>query len=245
MKNRKNSNKEVPLYQQILFELSKRIENGIYPVDTAIPSESALQEEFGVSRITVRRAIQELELSGYVRKEHGKGTFVLPHASYTNLVGAMGFSQETIMSGDRPSSIILEFKSETPPIFVQEYLHLEEDEEVYYLKRLRLKNGRILGLNETFISKSRGIHIEETELNEHMSLYAMYEENGLPITRATETIEAKMPSDEIKQALYMEEGDPVFRRERITYTSDNLPLEFSINTYKASEYKYVIELRRS
>ena len=68
------------------------------------------------------------------------------------------------------------------------------------------------------------------------------DEKGYKIYRATETIEAKIPSKSVVNTLFMKEGDPVFLRERITYLENNVPIEYSINTYRADEYKYVINL---
>lgn len=236
--------KEKPLYYKVYKELQKRIENNQYEVDNLIPSEAALQKEFGVSRITIRRSLQDLELAGYIRIIKGKGAFVLPFRKYSNLVGVSSFSNETVKQGGSPSSIILEFEELAATGIVSEYLQLEEGEPIYHLKRLRLQNGRIIGLHETFIARKNGFTIKENELNEKTSIYALYEERGFPIERASETIEASIPSSEVKRDLYMKDGEPIFRRERITYTTDNIPLEFSINSYKANEYKYVIDLKK-
>ena len=81
------------------------------------------------------------------------------------------------------------------------------------------------------------------EVNENTSLYGLYEKSNIEIGRATETIEALMPTVEVKRELYMSDGEPIFKRERITYSTNNDPIEYSNNIYKANEYKYVIELK--
>ena len=171
-----------PLYLQIYKELQKRIENGVYKENELLPSEASLQAEFNVSRITIRRSLQDLEL--------------------------------------------------------------QEGADIYRLKRLRLKNGRIIGMNEQFISRQTGFELHADVLNEKTSIYALYEEQGLHIERAVESIEAVMPSTALRKELYMNEGEPLFRRERITYDYKNRPLELSINSYKADEYKYIITLKK-
>ena len=99
-------------------------------------------------------------------------------------------------------------------------------------------------MTEQFISRDTGVVIHGEELNEKTSIYALYEEQGLHIERAVETIEAVMPTPNLRKELYMDEGEPLFRRERITYDYLNRPLELSINSYKADEYKYVITLKK-
>lgn len=233
-----------PLYLLIYKELQKRIENGEYKENDLLPSEAALQSEFNVSRITIRRSLQDLELAGFIKIKKGKGAVVLSQRKYSDLVGMSSFSQEAVKAGERPSSIILNFEEMKATGIVCEYLQLKEGSDIYRLKRLRLKNGRIIGINEQFISKEAGVLICEEDLDEKTSIYALYEQQGLHIERAVETIEAVMPSSSLRKELYMNEGEPLFRRERITYDEYNRPLELSINSYKADEYKYVITLKK-
>lgn len=233
-----------PLYQQIYDSIKKRIENDYYKKDELLPSELDLQKEYNVSRITVRRALQELEFAGLVYKVHGKGTFVESKKTYSNLVGASSFSAEASSIGERSSSIILDFKEEKSSMIVSEYLQIPVDSDIYFLKRLRLKNGKIVGLHETYISKLDGFTIDEEEINEKTSIYNLYEKKGFKISRATETIESKMPNRQTKTELFMKDGEPVFIRERITYIENDIPIEFSINTYRADMYKYVINLSK-
>ena len=204
-----------PLYLQIYKELQKRIENGIYKENELLPSEASLQAEFNVSRITIRRSLQDLELAGFIKVQKGKGAMVLANRKYTDLVGVSSFSQDAMKSGERPSSIILEFEEMKASGIVCDYLQLQEGADIY-----------------------------ADVLNEKTSIYALYEEQGLHIERAVESIEAVMPSTALRKELYMNEGEPLFRRERITYDYKNRPLELSINSYKADEYKYIITLKK-
>lgn len=231
-----------PLYKQVFETIKTNIERNIYKVNELLPSEQELQKEFDVSRITVRRALQELEIAGYVNRVHGKGTYVEQRKQYSNLIGASSFSSETQKLGERASSIILDFRELKSTVVISEYLQIPLNSDVYFLKRLRLKNGRIVGVNETYIAKLPGLSIERDELNETTSIYKMYGDKGFTIVGATETIEAKMPSKTTRTELYMQEGEPVFFRERITYVENHVPIEYSLNTYKADEYKYVINL---
>lgn len=230
------------LYQQIYETLKEKIVQGMYQPNEKLPSEAELQKQFKTSRITVRRALQELELAGLVLRQHGKGTIVNTKKVVSNLVGVSGFNVETAKMGERASSIILDFYEGKSNALVSEYLQVPLHSPVYFLKRLRLKNGRIAGIHETYISKIRGLVIRHSDLDEHTSIYELYSRNGLEIQRATETIEAKIASKQICNDLHLMDGDAVFLRERITYLDNNEPIEFSINTYRADEYKYVINL---
>ena len=106
---------------------------------------------------------------------------VLANRKYTDLVGVSSFSQDAMKSGERPSSIILEFEEMKASGIVCDYLQLQEGADIYRLKRLRLKNGRIIGMNEQFISRQTGFELHADVLNEKTSIYALYEEQGLHI----------------------------------------------------------------
>lgn len=179
-------NKEL-LYKKIYDIIKRRIDLGEYQGNEMLPSESELQKEFNVSRITVRRTLQELEFSSLVTKIHGKGTVVNAKKLYSNLVGVSGFSKEIEKMGERASSIILAFHESKSNSLISEYLQIPLDSPIYFLRRMRLKNGRIVGINETYISMLDGLRISDSELDEKTSIYDLYGQKGFVIGRATET----------------------------------------------------------
>ncbi len=105
--------KQKPLYQTIYEELYHKISSSTYEVGSYLPSESELQKAYGVSRITVRRVLTDLEQDGYIKKIKGKGSVVLPKKKYSDLYELTGFSEDAKRNGCKPSSIIL--KSEMRP----------------------------------------------------------------------------------------------------------------------------------
>lgn len=237
-------NHKTPLYLQIYKELEEYIKADIYKENELLPSESALQKQFNVSKITIRRALQDLELSGYIKIRKGKGSIILPKSKNLELIGITSFSQEVLKIGESPSSIILLFEEIEPSLDIKKSLNLTHGDMIYHLKRLRLKNGRIIGLNDQFISKKYGIVIDKNQLTDKTSIYQLYEQQGFKIAKATEIIEAKMPTLNLIKEMYLEKNIPIFKRERITYDEQNRPLEVSKNYYKSDEYKYIITLKK-
>lgn len=243
MVHKKNNAKDLYLYEKIIEELLERISNGIYSEGDKLPTEISLQKEFDVSRITARRALNELENRGIISRYKGKGSIVNPNKTYVNLVGVQSFTKSIDRTGNRPSSIIIDFSSTTADKTIAECLQLEEGDLVYHLKRLRLRNGRIIGLNDTYIQYEIGKLIDKNLVDETFSLYQTYSELGILLKFADEQIECMIPTNNIRCELYLEEGQPVFYRERITYDNNNRPIEFSKNTYRADSYKYVLRLQ--
>ncbi|MEF9921016.1 MAG: GntR family transcriptional regulator [Bacilli bacterium] len=237
-----DKNADLPMHQQLYIILKDRINNGDYKEDSIIPSEAEIQKEFNISRITVRRAVTDLEHDGFVRKKRGVGAVVLHQKKYRDSFLFSGFTDDAKSRGEIPGSIILECKEIEASVMVSEMLQIEVGEKIGYLKRLRLLNGRIVGLHETYISLRYGFHIIDSDFNSLTSLYDFYDKHGIELGYADETIEAKMPTAIIRNELYMDEIQPVFYRERKTYDSSGNIIEYSQNYYKADSYKYYVHL---
>ena len=235
----------LPMHAQLYQILKERINAGEYPANSRMPSEADIQSEFDVSRITARRAVTDLERDGYVRKKRGSGTIILPQKQYRDSFQFSGYSEDAIAHGDHPGSIILECKEVPADIRVSEMLKVEPGETVTYLKRLRLTNGHINGLHETYISHRYDFRIHTDDFDSMTSLYDYYDKQGIELDSADENISAKMPNTSIRKELYMEENQPVFYRERVTYDKEGGVVEYSQNYYRADNYSYFVHLTKS
>lgn len=236
----KNSNS--PIYEQIYRCIKNRIETGVYKIGDVIPSESDMQKDFGVSRITVRRAIADLEHDGFVKKRRGAGTVVEPKKTERDLSIFTSFSGSAKAKGARPGSIILQLRLMRANVKVAEKLRISCDDLVYFLKRLRLINGRIIGLNESYIRRDLGFEISREDFDTNTSLYEYLEQKGIRLGSADETMEARRSTAELRRDLFMDEDNPVMHKERVTYDADGRPIEFSENNYMAETYKYYIHI---
>jgi len=235
---------KLPMHQQLYLILKKKIEDGEYKEHSLIPSEAELQNAYNISRITVRRAVSDLERDGFVKKRKGVGTYVLPQKKDRGAFAFSGFSEDVLAHGDVPCSIILRCEKVEAGVRVGEVLQVDPQEKVGYLKRLRLVNGRITALHETYISLRFGFDIEPDEFNSTTSLYDFYGAHGVELGYADETIEVRVPSAAIKAELFLTELKPLFYRERVSFTADGRPVEFSLNYTDAERYKYSIHLER-
>lgn len=233
---------KIPFHQQLYCYIKDCIEQDFYQQGSSLPSENEMQILFNVSRITIRRALSDLEHDGYLRKQRGKGTIVCPRKNERTISTFNSFSGDAKVKGDKPGSIILQCKKVTASIKVVNRLMLDQGEDVYFLKRLRLLNGHIIALHETYVSTRIGVPISDKDFDSTTSLYEFLEEKGICLGSANETIEAKMVTTEIRRELFMEENRPVIYKERVTYDANGLPIEFSMNTYVADSYKYLIHI---
>lgn len=233
-----------PLHHQLYRIIRKKIMNGEYKEGEIIPSEQEMQKEYGISRITVRRTITDLEHDGLVRKIKGKGTLVEPMKSNRDLQVFQSFSGNALTKGDRPSSVILELSYSEAPAKVVELLNIQPGDKIFFLKRLRLLNGRIIALNVTYVRSDLEFTISSNDFDEKTSLYDYLEKRGVSLGSANESMESRMPNSECKADLFLDDNVPIFYKERVTFNTDGLPVEYSETSYIGSKYKYNIHLSK-
>lgn len=235
---------KLPIHHQLYKILKSSLDSGEFPEGSIIPSEAELQQKYDISRITVRRAIADLEHDGYVKRQRGIGTVVVPKKNTRDLTHFQGFSDNAKEIGKHPGSIILVCTDVEASVKVSEMLRLNPREKVCYLKRLRLLDGKLLAVHESYISLRFGFTVQPEDFDSNTSLYDYLERKGMILGSANETNEAKMPTNELKRELYLGDNEPIFYSERITYDEQGNPLEYSENSYIASRYKYNIHLEK-
>ena len=129
-----------PVYIQIHNQLRENIENGHWKVGQKIPAERELAAEFGVSRMTLRQAIQTLVDEGVLERRVGSGTFVASRKVQDKMAGVTSFTELMIAAGKKPSSKTISYHLTTPSQSEIERLKLEPDERVLRMERIRYGN---------------------------------------------------------------------------------------------------------
>lgn len=214
-----------PSYYQIKRALLRRIESGEWTPGTRMPTEQELQEQFGVSRGTVRRALDELVFEGRIRRRSGKGTFVreLPAPVQTQRI--MPFSEQVRQLGLRPSTQVL--SAEMIPAnqvedTVRRSFGLGPEDAVIRIRRLHLGDGQPLSLQTVYLLPELCPGILEQDLSRLSPLYAGY---GRTIHHADELIRVTACDGEEARLLNGQPGMPVVSRLRLSYLADGRPFE--------------------
>ncbi len=233
----------VPLYYQLKEILRSWITSGKFDSDGRFPSESELQERFGVSRMTVRRALSELVNEGFLIREQGRGSFVVRPRVQDQLRRLTSFTEDMRLRGLPTQSRILDFRV-VHDEEVARKMEIPEDEELVQLRRLRLVEGEAIAIQNAFIRHRFCPGIVERGLIGG-SLYKTLEEGyGLRLGRALQTVEAK-PADEYEaKVLGLEVGQPVLVLERLTYLVSGEPIECVHSAYRSDRYRFMVELTR-
>ena len=230
----------VPLYHQLQGVLKAEIESGRWRPGQQIPTESQLVEDFGVSKITVRQALQGLVDLGYIRREHGRGTFVSKRKFDEGPRELTSFSEEMRGHSLEAASRVLSQKVAAAEEHVATALGIPLGSEVLVLKRLRLANGEPLTVQTAHIPAAL---VPGLELDQVASLYEVLQTRyHLYAARARETYVAATADRSVRKLLRIPHGAAVFQVERITFLPNDKPFEFVQSTIRGDRYSIVLDL---
>lgn len=234
----------VPLYHQLKEALLTQIKEGRFKPGQAIPPEWELCERYGVSRITVRRAISELEYEGYVERQQGKGTFVI-HPRIRREIGRMtSFSEEMRAQGRRPGSQLLNLQHKPADESIAFLLDLEEGDLVWIVERLRLADDEVVSYSISYLRLPHDVSLTPAELKKEVSLWALLERKGIYLSEGDITLEAIAADAHYAKLLDVEEGAPLLVREGVNYSERGVPIEYFRVISRADRYKYSVHVAR-
>jgi GntR family transcriptional regulator len=240
-----NHNNAIPKYFQLASILKSQIDDGEWKPRQPIPSERQLEQQYRVSRPTVRQAIEYLEKQGYLYREHGRGTFVSPQKLQKKMLELTSFSEDLLRKGIQPSQIIRSICYVVPPETILNRFELPLESSVLRIERIRLGNDIPIGLQTSYVVLGDDQQINEDDLNHYGSLYRVLEEklNIIP-SEADETLEVTLATPEEAALLQIKAGSPLLLNERLTYDQNRKPIEFVKILYRGDRYQYVIRLTR-
>lgn len=237
-----------PPYRQIAGMLRQGIRSGRLAPGARLPSETELIEHFGVARMTVRQAVQELRAEGLVIAERGRGVFVRP-APRIRRVASDRFARKHRTGGSTASGIGVEESGHSPEVdriavtrkktnqLVAERLQVSAADKVVAWSRRYLADGQPI---ETAISYLPLTIAEDAQITEADTgpggIYARLEETGHALARFTEEVTARMPTPEERRELQLESGVPVLSVLRTAYDTNNVAVEVCASVKVASAY---------
>ncbi|QQQ73394.1 GntR family transcriptional regulator [Saccharothrix sp. 6-C] len=216
----------MPKYLAIYRVLADRIADGRYPADAPLPAQRELGEEFDVSLMTVRQAIQALEADGLLETRHGVGTFARRPAFAYGLTGLRSLSQDLVEQGIELETEVLDARLVVPPGDVGARLGIQAQGRVLAVERLRSTRpspGASVPLLLQTSYLPAGI-VDDVETLRHQSLYRLLEESGRPVRQASETIQAVALTAEQARVLRREPGSPALSSSRLSRGEDGTPL---------------------
>ncbi|WP_022834877.1 GntR family transcriptional regulator [Salisaeta longa] len=234
-----------PRHEQISDWLRARITDETYGVDEQLPSEKALGEMFGVSRVTVRRALQTLEHEGLIYRQQGLGSFVQERRPPQGLVRLTDFAQDMAQAGLEARSVVKHQAPEPVPAAVARRLDVAPDTTVIRLDRLRLGDEQPIAFDRTWLPPFYAQLLEGHDLARE-TIYGILEGSyDIPVLRGRYRIGAAHADDEAAAALDVPSGQAVLQIDRCSFTTADKPIYFQTRYYRSDRVAYIVELERT
>ncbi|MBI4790402.1 MAG: GntR family transcriptional regulator [Chloroflexi bacterium] len=238
-----DKNLPTPLYHQLREALLTVIKTQ-YKEGDLIPTEQELCDKFQVSRITVRRAIDELVREGYLVARQGKGTFVAKSKIQRHMPKMKSFSQEMSEEGHQPGSKLLSLRHERASQSIAATLGLETNSWVWLVERLRLADNEPICLSLAYLNLPQDVFLTPVELEEHVSLWSVLENKGITLARSEETIQAVAAGAPEAQVLIVEIGSPLLLVQGTVYSERDIPVEYHKIFNRGDRYTYSVQTAR-
>jgi GntR family transcriptional regulator len=232
----------LPLYHQLFEILHHELTTGKWKPGDLLPPESELVRRYGVSRITVRKVLELLAREGLIVRERGRGTYAahprLEHAmtrivSFTDDMRQRGFEAGTklLFSGLMPA-----------PESIARALGIEEGTELARLDRLRLADGQPMCVEQSYLVHKYLPGILRHDFSTQSLREVKVREYGIRWSRARQTIQAILAPAELARVLGLKANSPLLYIERVSYSQDDVPVEFLRVYYRADRYILYHEL---
>jgi GntR family transcriptional regulator len=230
-----------PLYLQVRDALAERIAGGEWKPSTAIPNESDLAREFGVSPGTMRKALDLLEAEHLLTRRQGRGTFVNDQASAEL---AVRYSNIRAGGGERVGGDVQVLSIAESPVNESDCMRLRVrmHERVHRIRRLRLSEGRPYMLEEVVMPAALFPGLSEQQVPSHR-IVVLAQQFGVLLGKGEERITIASASPDVARALRVEPATPILNLDRVVYTFDGRPAEWRLGRCYLSDEYYLAEFK--
>lgn len=233
-----DKNSHVPIYIQISNNFLKMIEEGKLKPGDAILSENELAAKYEISRMTAKKAVDNLMMLGKVERIRGKGTFVKRDESKIELPlnKLRGFTQKVREMGKEPMNSVLELKIIPAEGKIAEFLDIKAGDEVFYMERLRLVDDVPAVFEQSYMPKYLVPDLTREDLLK--SKFEYIRSKGYTIGFSEREILAQIPSEYICKILQLKRTEPILYATCLTKLADGRVLEYSQVSYNQRKYRF-------
>lgn len=231
-----------PLYLKIAEDIKKKINEGVFPPNTKIPTEFEFEKMYGVSRITIRKALELLVDDEILIRKQRIGTYVMEKKISRNLNQPMSFTKSCLANGNEVSTELLSaelIKAREADI---ESLSLKRDEYILVIKRLRFCNGVPVILEENHFPREFAFLLSEDLTG---SLYDILERHEVFPSDSRKVIGVCYATREEADFLSIKEGSALLLAKDIVYDREGNPLYRGKEVINAERFEYTIFLRNT
>lgn len=242
----KHFQSSLPAYTQLAEQLKVRIAGGEFTPGARMPSEQELVADTGLSRITVRAALNMLARDGWVIRRQGVGTFA-GHPIDQELSTVQTTPEVLQLLGMIPDVKVLSFATVLPPADVQKALRLRPSERVVLLKRLYRSGNTPIALVYVYLPLALEKHAEilkDERMPTETTFTILEQKLGITIKEAHQVIKARNADRDVARALRIKAGAPILVLDRLTVGIDGRPLEYDVCHYHSERYTFSVTVPR-
>lgn len=234
---------KLPLYHQLYEILRGNIVNGEWQPGDMIPPESELIARYQISRTTVRQVLDILAGEGLIEREQGRGTFVAQPKVEQGLVRIISFTEDMRQRGFEPGTQVLFADLIPAPPDIAEKLEVEPGEQLARLERLRLANQEPMSVEESYLIHRFCPGVLQGDYASKPLREALERDHGIRLVRAKQVIRAILAPSELAGTLGIKPRSALLFMERVSFSQENVPVEFLRIYYRADRYVLYNELQ--
>ena len=238
----------LPRYIQIRESLHERIMEGDLQPGEKLPSEDQLAAEFGVSRMTMRRSLDDLIEAGLVYRRHGLGTFISNSTVQRDHTRLTDFFAGCRQSGRVPASRLLQKEIVSAPLHMAEALGLPPGEPLLRLTTLRSVDGIPITYHDAYLPVRYFPALPEADVDtlalENQHVWQLIEAQGYTIANVVERLEAQIADQGLAKLLQVGPGSPILYGERVLYSDNGMPLKYADCYNRGDRFNLTVVLGR-
>lgn len=230
-----------PLYHQLYVVVKRKIEGGDLRQGMLLPAEKEIAAYFNISRITVKRALDDLEAEGYVSRHRGRGTHVTFKYEPKVLRAPLNNMLESLAVMGRETQVkLIEFSRVIPPPQVADALRLGHEVQVDRAIRVRLSEGLAFAHYTSWtILIGAGLTQEGLRTSSRIDLFRRL---GIHLKEVDQVISAIAADSTLAQRLMVRVGDPLLQVIRIACDQRNRPIDYLVGVYRPDRFQYHMKL---
>ncbi|OON39431.1 GntR family transcriptional regulator [Izhakiella australiensis] len=227
---------KTPLYKRFAAVIIQAVRQGLLQNEEILPSEREFSQALSVSRITVRKAMDELEKQGVVFRSRGYGTQICSQFEYS-LKEPKGLSQQAVLRGKTPDTVWINKSRLRCNSEIAQKLELAVGSEVWLLKRIRYVDGQAVSVEESWVPLA---YINDAD-DIGISLYDYFRRHQIQPVKTQSRVSARMPDADLKQHIALPDNIPVLVIRQLALDEHAAPLEYSISYCRGDMYVFIAE----
>jgi len=236
---------KTPLHQHISDWIKLEIREKRLQIDDKIPSENELAQQFSVSRLTVRRALQTLEQENLIFRSQGLGAFIKAPISRKRMVNLNSFNEDLSQAGITPSNEVVFEGLVLPPPHIGNLLGVEDQKKVYKIDRVRYGSARPFAFDKTWIPAFYGQLIVDSDLSKRSIFDLLEKEYDIAIEKGCQRFDAAIADEELASHLDVPINTPLLVIKRLIYTTAGKVVYYQQRYLRTDRFSYEMILERS